>query len=393
MTVISALLLVVLGAASWVRADLFADQASLWKDVLSENKNPDSWMAAYNLAHIYQTQAAGMFDDAAALLQSGDQDGSQKEAKAAMDLLDSSDQLLKKVINNSTTPYDVLYKAHNQWASNDLTRLRSPDTVAETVLDHASSEMAKALWFPQAQNDPLPHYTQGLVDLNRAQRLQVSSTTKPSPATVASVTTIPTTRPYSAHEQQYVDLYQQARESFQKAIALSMSSENSPTLAPEAARVLPLAAFQSGDIDWVLAQLANEHSDVNAERLHSRNAALDFSLAVRLNPTNKRYRYRLALALENVGDLPDAKNQLIIILRDFDPHDAQAYNEVGRVILKSNPKDMAEFDAAVESFKAALQQDPNFTEARENLALAQRMLATTRPTTRSTTAPTTALTP
>jgi tetratricopeptide (TPR) repeat protein len=390
MTVISAIVLLVLGAASWVRADIFADSESLWKDVLSENKNPDSWLAGYNLAHIYQTQAAGMFEDAANLLQNGDQDGSQKEAKAALDLLDTSDRMLAKVVSNPSTPYDVLYMAHDQWALNDLTRLRSPDTDSTAVLQHASVEMGKALWFPQAQNDPLPFYNLGLVDWNRAEQLQKLATTRPSVATVASVTTMPTTRPYSADEQQIADLYQKARDNFQKAVALSMANANSPTLAPEGARVSPLAAYQSGNVDWILAEIAHKHSDVNSEHVHSVHAAEDYSLAVRLNPMNEDARYRLALALENLGYLADAKNQLVILLRDFDPHDAKAYNEVGRVIMKSKPTDMAEFEAAVESFKAALQQDPTFTEAKENLELARRMLATSRPSTRPASEPTTA---
>jgi tetratricopeptide (TPR) repeat protein len=400
MTVISALVILVFGAASWVRADIFADQASLWKDVLSENKNPDSWMAAYNLAKSYQMQAAATFDDAANLLQNGDLDSSQKEAKAAIELLDTSDQLLAKVVNNPTTPYDWLYKAHDQWAQNDVTRLRSPDTDPAATLAHASAEMGKALWFPQAQLDPLPYYTLGIVDVNRAQRLQkpsaatmesqtteASATTEPSATAEASATTMPTTRPYSAEEERLVELYEQAWDNFQKAIALSNSGMTSQEFGPESARVLPLAAYQSGNLDWKLAAMAHEHSDLTAEHAHSVHAAEDYSLAVRLNPTSEDARYRLALALENIGDLPDAKNQLVIILRDLDHYNADAYNEIGVVILKSNPTNMADYQAAIESFKAALNQNHNFTEAKEHLAMAEKMLATTRPATQSATRP------
>jgi tetratricopeptide (TPR) repeat protein len=403
MTVIAALLLIVLGTASWVRAGIFFDPAGLWKDVLKENKNPNSWQAASNLARIDQGDAALMFDEAADLLRSGDQDSSQKEARAALDLLDKSDQLLNKVVTNPTTPYDVLYGAHNQWAVNDVTRLRSPDTDAAMVLDHATMEMGKSLWFPEAQNDPLPFYTLGLVDWNRALRVQKfepattqsdAATPESEPTTTESASTTTesasaTTRPYSSYERRLVELYEQARDSFQKSIELSMKGMNSLTVGPEAAKVLPLSAYQSGNIDWKLAALAHEHSDVNAERAHSVHAAEDYSLAVRLNPTSEDARYRLALALENIGDFPDAKNQLIVILRDLDHYNADAYNEIGRIILASKPTDMADFEAAVASFKAALKQNPNMTEARKNLDLADKMLATTRPAMRSAAQPAT----
>ena len=392
MTVIAALLLVVLGTASWIRADIFADQASLWKDVLKPGKNPQSWLAAFNLARIDQSQAGGMFDQAANLSQNGDADTSKQEAQDAIALLDSSDQLLSDVVSNPTTPNDVLYRAHDQWAENDVTRMRSPDTDSAKALNHAASQMEKALWFTDAKRDPLPYYTLGIVDLNRAQRLQKSL----PPATRQAVAmgpaaTMPsesaTTRPYSSDEQQVIDLYGKARGSFQRALEVAKSGMTSPTVAPEAAKVLPLAAFQSGNIDWNLAAGAHEHSDLTGENKHSVDAAIDYSIAVRLNPSNIDSRYRLALALENIGQLDEAKNQLIVILRDLDHYDAEAYNEIGRVILEQRPTDMADYEAAVQSFKDALRLNPNLVGAQANLELAMKMVATTRPATRSSTAP------
>ncbi len=48
---------------------------------------------------------------------------------------------------------------------------------------------------------------------------------------------------------------------------------------------------------------------------------------------------------------------------------------------------MAEYEAAVESFKAALKLDPGLTGAQKNLDMAMKMLATTRPATRPATQP------
>jgi hypothetical protein len=50
---------------------------------------------------------------------------------------------------------------------------------------------------------------------------------------------------------------------------------------------------------------------------------------------------------------------------------------------------MEDFQAAVESFKTAIKLNPNLTGAQKNLALAMRMLATSRPSTRSSTGPST----
>ena len=62
--VMVSILLVVLGAAAWIRADVFAEPTKLWEDVLLPDKNPDSWLAAYNLARSRQGDAKASFDEA-----------------------------------------------------------------------------------------------------------------------------------------------------------------------------------------------------------------------------------------------------------------------------------------------------------------------------------------
>ncbi len=136
-------------------------------------------------------------------------------------------------------------------------------------------------------------------------------------------------------------------------------------------------------MDWTLAEFAHRHNDVNSENQFSRDAANDFARAVQFNPTSVEARFRLALALENVGEIDGAKANLLVILRDLDHHNAPAYNEIGRLILESRPTNMAEYEAAVESFREALNEYPNLPGAKRNLDLALKMLASTRPTTQA----------
>jgi len=381
---LASMLLVMLGTTAWIRADVFTTPASLWQDVLQDDKNPQSWLAAYNLARIRQSEAGAAFDDADRLFTGGDQDSSELSAKNALRLLDDSDRLLKLVLENPATPDDVRYKAHDQWAQNDITRMRSPDSDSSVILEHASKELKMALQFSAAGKDPLPYYTLGIVDLNRGQQIhkQFASTSRTGEAPA-------TTRPNTAAEQRFVDVCLEARQEFEQSAQLAEAGLNSPTVGPEAARVLPLAVYQCGNIDWTLAEFSREHRDVNSENKYSRDAAADYANSVRLSPANKEARFRLALLMENAGDLAGAKQQLMIILRDLDHRYAPAYNEIGRVILASKPTDMADFDAAVQSFKDAFEIDPSLTSAQKNLALALQMKASMRPATRSTTQPAT----
>ncbi|MGD0766924.1 MAG: hypothetical protein ABSB42_01745 [Tepidisphaeraceae bacterium] len=377
-------LLVVLGTAAWLRADVFTTSSRLWQDVLQDDKNPRSWLAAYNLGRIRQGEASTAFDEADRFYTGGDADSSKSSAADALRLLDDSDRLLKLVLQNPATPDDVRYKAHDQWAQNDITRMRSPDSDSGALLEHASRELKIALAFSAAGKDPLPYYTLGIVDLNRGQQIhkQFARPARPGEAPA-------TTRPNTAEEQRFVDVCLEAREDFEKSGELAEAGLKSPTVGPEAARVLPLAVFQCGNIDWTLADFSREHGDVNSENKYSRAAAMDYTRTVGLDPRNKDARFRLALLLENAGNLAGARQQLMIILRDLDPRYALAYNEIGRVILASKPTDMADFDAAVQSFKDAYQIDPTLTGAQKNLELALQMKASMKPTTRPATQPAT----
>jgi tetratricopeptide (TPR) repeat protein len=145
--------------------------------------------------------------------------------------------------------------------------------------------------------------------------------------------------------------------------------------------VRPLAALQTGNIDWSMAQMAQEHGNKRMENEFSEDAQSDYELAVKLNPDDPDSRYKLAVAMENLGHFTDAREQLMVILRDLNHYDARAYNEIGRVILESGPTNMDEMDAAIESFRDAIQLNPNLAEAQRNLALALKMKAGAHATT------------
>jgi tetratricopeptide (TPR) repeat protein len=381
--ILATALLLLLGIASWNRATIFADSLTLWQDVLKPDKNPQSWLAASNLARLEQGQAISSFDDAATYLQSKDEASSKASAADAQTELDDSNNMVKLVLGNPQTPPDVRYKAYDQAAENDITLMRSPDSDSTKLLADAATQMSSAIAFPEAQNDPLPFYLQGLVHMKTAVELQKSfQASQPAGPTIST-----TTRPASPEEQPYFDLYQKARESLSKSIQLSLSNLDSPRISPEALRVLPLAALQRGIADWSLADFAHSHADVNSENQYSRDAVTDFGYAVQFKPDNVENRYRLALALENIGQLDAAKANLMFILGNLNPHYAPAYNEMGRLILESKPTNMDEFEAAVESFREALKEDPSMRGAQKNLDLALKMLATTRPATQASTAP------
>ncbi len=199
-----AAVLLVLGTVSWNRAAVFAEPLTLWQDVLKPDKNPQSWLAAYNLATLRRGQATASFEDAASYLQAKDVDSSKSSAADALAQLDESNRLVRMVLDNPLAPDDVRYKAYDTAAENDVTRLLAPDSDSSKLLQDAAEQLNQALSFAASRNDPLPYYTLGLVDMNRAQRLQKRLAPKESGPTTASAATRPTT----PQEQPLVDLYQ-----------------------------------------------------------------------------------------------------------------------------------------------------------------------------------------
>jgi tetratricopeptide (TPR) repeat protein len=388
--IMATMLLLLVSSMAWARASVFADPAELWADVLQPDKNPSSWLAAVNLAKLETSDASRLFDHAANDIKAQDQDSANQDGKDGIARLDASDQLLRDALANPETPSDIRYRVYNQLAENDITRFRSPDANKAALMADAEVQLGLALANPNSADDALPRYTMGIVKLNEAMAFQSQVTTRPSE--MQGPVVHPTTRPATAQEQKVIDAYTAAQTQFGEAMQKAYDHRDSPILGPESQRVFPLAVFQRGNMDWALAAIAHDHNDVTSETKYDHQALADYALATRANPTSVPVRFKLALCLEAVGDLQNAHDQLLFILKNLDNYNAQAYNEIGRVILEQNPTNMRDFQTAVESFKAALNLDPNFEGAKENLALAMRMYATSRPVTEPSTAPSAAQT-
>lgn len=64
--------------------------------------------------------------------------------------------------------------------------------------------------------------------------------------------------------------------------------------------------LQTGNIDWSMAQMVQEHGNKRMENEFSMDAQSDYELAVKLNPDDPDSRYKLAVAMENLGHFADA---------------------------------------------------------------------------------------
>jgi tetratricopeptide (TPR) repeat protein len=385
--IMSTMLLLLLSSMAWARAAVFAQAAYLWSDVLQPDKNPNSWLAAVNLAKLEHAESEAMFNDAAKYAQAEDTDSADQSGKDAVARLDDSDKLLQGVLNNPGTPDDIRYRALNQLAENDITRSLSPKSDKLALMADAERQIRLGLANSNSADDPLPRYTMGVINFNQAKTLQAETTTRPTEALGPSLHA--TTRPATPEEQRVINAYLEARSRFGEAMQKAYDHLSSPILGAESHRVFPLAVFQRGNMDWALAAIANQHHDITSENKYDTDALGDYALAVRADPTDVHKRFQLALCLEAVGDLQAAHDQLLFILKYLDNYNALAYNEIGRVILEQNPTNMRDFQSAVESFKTALNLDPNLRGAQRNLDLAMKMLATSRPVTEPSTVPST----
>ena len=93
-----------------------------------------------------------------------------------------------------------------------------------------------------------------------------------------------------------------------------------------------------------------------------------YQIALKIEPTADFARYNLSVALAAKGNLDAAIEQCRIVLAAR-PDDAEMHTHLG-ILLQNQGK----LDQAIESYKKALQIDPKFQKARENLdaALAQK---------------------
>jgi len=98
----------------------------------------------------------------------------------------------------------------------------------------------------------------------------------------------------------------------------------------------------------------------------ARQALWYLSRAVRRRPDRATIRYNHALALHLLARDAEALDELRVAA-DADPADAGVRFFAGVVALA-----LGKLDDAADSFKAAVELDPGFDDARENLALLER---------------------
>lgn len=83
----------------------------------------------------------------------------------------------------------------------------------------------------------------------------------------------------------------------------------------------------------------------------------EYKVAIRLNPSQPRTYYRLALAQEMQQDVPAAEASLTQAIA-ADNHYAPAYGEMGKLLLRLN-----QYPQAVDQLTNAIQYNPRFEEA------------------------------
>jgi len=134
------------------------------------------------------------------------------------------------------------------------------------------------------------------------------------------------------------------------------------------------AARSEQEMDAFQTLKAGENEEVDAGNLNNdgnrlmaegkaKEAAKAYTEAVRLDPTNARWRYNLSLALAKLGDHAGEQAALEKTI-ELDPNMAPAHNQLGLFHLAAGRKNEAERE-----FKAALQIDPKFAEAQNNVGV------------------------
>jgi tetratricopeptide (TPR) repeat protein len=156
----------------------------------------------------------------------------------------------------------------------------------------------------------------------------------------------------------------------------------------EGQQLLALAAFQRGNADFALGGFAEQRGDSAASDDFAKAAIKDYALSIGVDPSNVEAQYRIGLCLEKFGDLKGAHDHLLLAaLYSPEGRYAPAYNEIGWIICRSTPTDMAQLRLAIQCFQSALSIDPNYTDARENLKKAMVMLQSAKVTSQPSTSP------
>jgi protein O-mannosyl-transferase len=367
---LAALLVIVLAGISWNRSYAFVDPQSLWQNTL--DRNPRSWLAAYHLSRDQVNEAGDLINQAMDFQSTGEPGLAQSAASDALDDLDNAEDRLQQVLANDQTPGDYISLTYNELAEVQIIRSRwaTSDKAKLFALAEQYLNQAIAGETPQHAANPIArfYYNLGLVKLDQGLLLY-DANRPPRQSAIAA------TRPETPAESQMMDLFSQANDLLQQAIQSAIAVQRRPTMRFEAEHILRVATFQLGNSDFFRRQIAGERHDVNLSEHFTRLAIDDYTNALHLDETNVEAYYRLAICLEQFHRIDEAKFALMQSMA-YSPKAqfAPAYNEYGLILCLNSPN-VGNVRKAIECFKAAIQIDPNYTEAKENLAKAQAMLA------------------
>jgi tetratricopeptide (TPR) repeat protein len=378
LAVLTSIAILGLSTLAWNRSYAFVDTATLWQDTLQ--KNPDSWLAAFNLSKDRAAEATDDLDEANALQEGNAPDQASAVADEAAGKLDDAEALLWKVINNSQKPRQFNYLSYNQLAEIKSLRTRWPKADAVALVAESEGFLQTAIAgeqeFDATNPDARPYYNMGRIKMTQAEMLRRAGKSS-APTT--------TTRPATPEEQQVIDLVVQAQDYFQQAVERAQRMTQSIASRPDAVLLWELSSFQRGNADFTLGGLAQERHDIAASDEYSRQAIGDYSQSLALNVANVEANFRIALCLERLHYLNDAIRHLkLCLIYTPSGRNAPALNEIGWIFCVNNPT-MERLQIAIQCFKDAISIDPKFTEAQGNLDKAMIMLKSARPVTQPST--------
>ncbi|MGA2583909.1 MAG: tetratricopeptide repeat protein [Tepidisphaeraceae bacterium] len=408
--ILAALPVLLLAGVSWARSEAFVDSGSLWSDTL--DKNPNSWLAAYNLARGEVSDSDQSLHDAMVAHQNDDSDTEKSASDNAVALLDDAQKLLQGVLDNPQTPPDVHYEAYDELGSIALRRVAWHGDQVMELAEQAKADVQHAIDEEQpldAQTpDALPYLNLGKILALEADQLkkaipalattnpstEPTASTGPSNATTeASATTQPTSRPATPQEEAAIDQYQAARNALIQAKERAERARQIPNLAREAEHLYGLIADATGNADFSVASLENLRHDRPLELGYLNEAISAYAAAIEEDPSDPDTHFKLARCYEAFNMWDEAVQQLTMAVQATPPPhaDPAAFFELGYIHLTHQRKDYVLDDLVVARtcFKAVLDIDPNYPEAKDMLADVDRTIDLYRASTRASTGPAT----
>jgi tetratricopeptide (TPR) repeat protein len=389
---IAAIVLGVFASASWLRAQVFVSSPSLWEDTVA--KNPISWLASLQLGQEKMGSANAMIEQGAKFANT-DPDTSKASYDAASDDLHDAEDLIVHTINSPTAIDSARMTAYCELGGCKNLRVLIPGANIEEHMREAIQDLKEAITLEKEQDktrpDALPYFTIGISAKNLAEYLEKQLTPRDLQASTRPTQKVPTsTRPATASQRKVLDKFDDAREYLAEAIDVAKSGAALPTTHAESLRVLELASYNRGDIDFQLAGLVLGRGERTLTDKYNADAITDYALSLEVNPRREEAQYRIALCYERFHRWDDAMAHLKIILYSLNHRNARALNEIGNVLLARPNASVADLNLAIHCFQDSLSITPNFTDARNNLANAMVMLKQVNASTQPTTAPATA---